>query len=295
MILFLKPYFEVKPWAGEQLNKLYDCPQSSGEAWIISAYKNKSSIIVNGEFKGQSLFDVWNKYPYLFNRNESREFPLLIKLISSKEKLSVQVHPDDEYALKKHNSLGKFECWYILPETKAKFVTLGLKVDNVNSLSNSIKEDYIEEILIQKEINKSDLIIVEPGTVHAINEDTFLLEVQESSDITYRLFDYNRLPKRELHVEDALNVIKYDNKNSIISFEGNSKFENNHFRLYKYCINDLLSIINDSYAMIYVLDGNGTINGQSITKGNSLIVTNNDKNIKFEGKLDIIVVFPPIK
>lgn len=166
----------------------------------------------------------------------------------------------------------------------------------MNSLLKAIENNYVEDALVQRNINSGDLIIVEPGTVHAINEDTFLLEVQESSDITYRLFDYNRLPKRELHIEDASNVIKYDtNKDNIMSFKGDSKFENKHFKMYKYCINDNISIKNNSYAMIYVLYGFGTINGQSLKKGDSLIVTSYDKNINLVGKLDIIVVFPPIK
>ncbi|MBR4496300.1 MAG: mannose-6-phosphate isomerase, partial [Acholeplasmatales bacterium] len=120
MILFLAPYFEVKPWAGDELNKIYDCPESTGEAWIVSGYNNKSSIILNSIYKGKTLRWLWANHPELFGHFEEKEFPLLLKLISSKEDLSVQVHPNDDYALKTKNSLGEFECWYVLPETKAK-------------------------------------------------------------------------------------------------------------------------------------------------------------------------------
>lgn len=93
MILFLKPYFSQKPWAGKESNKIYDCPDNTGEAWIVSGYLNKSSVITNGRFKGQTLRHVWNKHPELFGNFPDKEFPLLIKLISSSENLSVQVHP----------------------------------------------------------------------------------------------------------------------------------------------------------------------------------------------------------
>lgn len=119
MILFLKPYFEVKPWAGKELNNMYDCPSNTGEAWIVSGYKNKSSIILNGKYKNKTLRWLWRNQPELFGGYTEKEFPLLLKLISASKDLSVQVHPNDDYALKKYNQLGKFECWYILPETKA--------------------------------------------------------------------------------------------------------------------------------------------------------------------------------
>ena len=95
MILFLKPYFSQKPWAGNELNKIYDCPEQTGEAWIVSGYLNKSSIITNGKYKGQTLRHLWQKHPELFGDYLDKEFPLLIKLISSSSDLSVQVHPND--------------------------------------------------------------------------------------------------------------------------------------------------------------------------------------------------------
>ena len=109
MILFLKPYFEQKPWAGEELNKIYECPSGTGEAWIVSGYNKKSSTILNGIYKGKSLRWVYLNHPELFGENEEKEFPLLLKLISAGDDLSVQVHPNDDYALKTKNQLGKFE------------------------------------------------------------------------------------------------------------------------------------------------------------------------------------------
>ena len=296
MILFLKPHFEVKPWAGEELNKVYDCPKGTGEAWIVSGYKNKSSIVINEKYKGETLRHLWRRHPELFGDYPDKEFPLLLKLISSKENLSVQVHPNDDYALKKHNSLGKFECWYVLPETKAKYVTLGVNVSNSLDLKNVINNGTIEKYLINKEIQPDDLVIVEPGRVHAINGDTFILETQESSEITYRLYDYNRKPERELHIEDSLNVIDYNNdKNIIHHFKDNDIFKNSHFNLYKLNIYGNTEYENKGFEIFYVVSGEGFLNNLEIKKGDTFILTVEQSKIVFDGNLEIIAVIPKPK
>ena len=296
MILFLKPYFELKPWSGLELSNIYDCPIGTGEAWIVSGYKNKSSIIMNGKFAGKSLRTIWNEHPELFGSFQDKEFPLLLKLISAKDNLSVQVHPNDDYALKTKNSLGKFECWYILPETKASTVTLGVNVKSSSELQDVINKGLIEEFLINKSIEKDDLVIVEPGTVHAINGGTFLLEVQESSDITYRLYDFNRLPKRELHIEDSLKVIDFNNaKNRIHKFKNQDTFKNAHFNMYKLFVEDRTVYENKEFEIFYIIDGKGEVNGTSVKKGDTFIITSDSQKIEFTGELEIMAVVPKPK
>lgn len=296
MILFFTPHFEVKPWAGKDLNQIYDCPDKTGEAWIVSGYQKKSSVVKNGKYKGQTLRHLWRKHPELFGDYADKEFPLLLKLISSREPLSVQVHPNDDYALQKHNSLGKFECWYILPETKAKEVTLGVQVSNALELKDVIQNHLLEEFLIKKEIHPNDLIVIEPGRCHAIMGDTFLLEVQEASDITYRLYDYNREPKRELHIEDSLNVIDYNNnKNLIHHFKEEDTFKNSHFNLYKLNINGEMKYDNKGFEIFYVVSGCGKISGQAIQQGDSFILTNVKDHFTITGNLELIAVIPKPK
>ena len=139
---------------------------------------------------------------------ENEEFPVLIKIIDAKEDLSIQVHPDDEYAKLKGFYNGKYECWYILPETTNNKIIFGIK-DNTSkdNFKKAIEEGNLEQYLVYKDIKAKDYLKVIPGTVHAILGNTFILEVQDPCDITYRLYDYNRFPKRELHIEDSLNVI----------------------------------------------------------------------------------------
>ena len=258
--------------------------------------KNKSSIIMNGKFAGKSLRTIWNEHPELFGSFQDKEFPLLLKLISAKDNLSVQVHPNDDYALKTKNSLGKFECWYILPETKASTVTLGVNVKSSSELQDVINKGLIEEFLINKSIEKDDLVIVEPGTVHAINGGTFLLEVQESSDITYRLYDFNRLPKRELHIEDSLKVIDFNNaKNRIHKFKNQDTFKNAHFNMYKLFVEDRTVYENKEFEIFYIIDGKGEVNGTSVKKGDTFIITSDSQKIEFTGELEIMAVVPKPK
>ncbi|MDE5565646.1 MAG: GDP-mannose 4,6-dehydratase [Anaeroplasmataceae bacterium] len=296
MILFFEPHFEVKPWAGDEINKIFDCPLGTGEAWIISGYSKKSSVVKNGKYKGQTLRHLWRRHPELFGEFPDKEFPLLIKLISSKENLSVQVHPNDEYALEKHNSLGKFECWYILPETKAKEVVLGVQVKNALELKDIIKKDLIGNFLIHKEIKPDDLVIIEPGRCHAIEGNTFLLEIQEASDITYRLYDYNREPKRELHIEDSFKVIDYNNnKNLVYHFKKIDTFKNQYFNMYKLIVDGEIKYDNKGFEIFYVVSGEGKISGQSIKKGDSFIMTNASDHFTISGTLELIAVIPKPK
>lgn len=296
MILFLEPYFEKKPWAGEDLQKIYDCPEQTGEAWIVSGYKRKSSRIKNGKYKGQTLRNLWISHPELFGNFPDKEFPLLLKLISSQENLSVQVHPNDDYALKTVNQLGKYECWYILPETKSNTVTMGVNVQNAAELKRVISEGKLETFLIKKEIKPNNLIVVEPGRVHAIHGQTFLLEVQESSDITYRLFDYNRVPKRQLHIEDSLNVVNYNNKRKFVfDFTSEDSLKNEHFNLYKLTVDKEMKYENKGFEIFYVLNGEGKISGSPIKKGDSFIITNVKNSFTVEGNLDLIAVVPKPK
>ena len=293
MILFLKPHFEEKPWAGDIIKEIYDVKDKTGEAWIISGYKDKSSIILNGKYKGMTLRHVWNRYPELFGDFKEKEFPILVKLISAKEDLSVQVHPNDHYALKRHNSLGKFECWYVLDENKADTVTLGINVKNAVELDDVIKKKIVGSYLIKKEIKKDDLVIIEPGQVHALNKGAFVLEVQESSDITYRLYDYDRIPKRELHIADSLNVINYNNsKNLIHNLKNEDTFKNEHFNLYKLIVDGKTAYENKGFEMFYVVDGLGKINDKNIKKGDAFILTSDIEKIEFDGKLELIGIIP---
>lgn len=296
MILFLDPYFEQKPWAGNKLNTIYDCPNGTGEAWIVSGYNKKSSKIKSGQYKGQTLRHLWRKHPELFGDFNDKEFPLLIKIIDAKENLSVQVHPNDNYALEHHNSLGKFECWYFLNQNEAKSCIAGIEASKQIDVKNFLSNGILKDKLIERNVENGDLVIIEPGTVHALQAGSFVLEVQESSDITYRLYDYDRLPKRELHIEDSLNVIRYnDNKNPVYPFQKSEEFNSKYFDVIKIFINEKLDLSNNSFSIIYVIDGDLIVNGTHVKKGDTFLICFDEKNILFSGQGRCILINPKKK
>ena len=214
MILKLKPLFYDKVWGGSKLkNDLgYDCSSKTGEAWGISAHKNGSSIITNDKYKGKTLRELYYTKKELFGNYPSEEFPILIKVIDANNDLSIQVHPDDQYAKKYENSFGKTECWYILDTEKNTDIIIGHKAKDIEELKSYINNNDFESVLNKFQIQKGDQFNIYSGTIHAICKGTLLLEIQQSSDITYRIYDYKRLDNgklRELHIDKALDVIKF--------------------------------------------------------------------------------------
>lgn len=223
--LFLTPFFRECIWGGENLrNKLNkNFPKKNiGESFELSCYKDYLCTISNGIFKDihlKSLVDIYSS-DILGKKITSNFFPLIIKFLDAHNRLSIQVHPKDEYALKKSLSLGKNELWYVVHANENSKVALGFKDGTTKTiLETSLKEDNIESILNIENVSVGDTIFIPAGTVHALLENIIVMEVQQSSDITYRLYDWNRLEngkKRTLHVEDALNVIDFSSKGKII-------------------------------------------------------------------------------
>ena len=214
MIIPLKPLFQERIWGGKTLSTLYDLPHKEiniGECWGISALPNQSSKVVHKAFPAETtLYDLWATQRHLFGHYPAKSFPVLVKLIDAKEDLSIQVHPNDAQA-QALNSLGKSECWTILDCQPDSHITIGHHAQTLEEMKQAIAHKHVESIVQTVPIQPGDFFFIEAGTLHAIRKNTFLLEVQQSSDITYRFYDYDREEngqKRELHVEEALRVLK---------------------------------------------------------------------------------------
>ena len=216
MILKLKPATKDYIWGGTTLKnewgKLSDT-QKIAECWEFSLYPSSESRIVGGEFDGLTLAELREKKPELFGVNCEKfaSFPMLIKLIDACDNLSVQVHPNDEYALKNENSLGKTEIWYIADAKEGAQIYYGLNSDLTReAFVQSIKDNTITDKLNAVKVKKGDFFFVEAGTMHALGAGVIVLEVQENSNLTYRVYDYGRRDamgrQRELHVEKAIDV-----------------------------------------------------------------------------------------
>ncbi len=264
------------------------------EEWIISSHKNGMSFINNGEYKGLSLEEFYKNNKELFGIDDE-EFPLLIKIIDAKDDLSIQVHPDDDYAKANENSLGKSESWYIL-DTNNSDIVVGQTARSKEEMALAIKEEKVMDKMNVFNINKGDFFYIKPGTVHSIRKNTKLLEVQQSSDITYRLYDYNRLGDdgklRELHIDKSLDVIDYNDSDTSQNFkviEKNSDYSitelanNDLFNVLKIDLNNEINIDKkDKYYMLILVEGKATINDKDLDLNEGVLVLK-DTEIKIKG------------
>lgn len=294
-IIFLEPYLDNKIWGGTKLKEFNFKLESNnvGEALIISAIDNKSSTIINSNVAEKNLLEFYDNHRDFF-ANYQGSYPLLTKIIDANDKLSIQVHPGDIYSLEKHNKLGKTECWYILDAKPNSKIVYGLKCESIKQVRESILNNTIENDLNYINVKKGDIIYVPAGTVHAITSGLLIYELQQNSDITYRLYDYNRLENgklRELMIDDALNVIKLNQQCNVTHDQFLIDCE--YFKLIKMDIcNDKLNLKIDNalWLEVTVIDGNGKVDGQSITKGGVFLIRSNHNAI-VEGNLKLLIAY----
>ena len=222
-----EPILKERIWGGEKLKTQFNkeiVSKTTGESWEISTVEGDISTIANGDFKGKLITELIELYPNeilgsLVYERFGAQFPLLLKFLDAKEDLSIQVHPNDELAKVRHNSFGKTEMWYVMQADKDARIIVGFK-------ENSNKEEYVRyleankliKLLDEIKVAEGDVYFLETGTVHAIGAGIVIAEIQQTSDITYRLYDFDRKDvngnKRELHVDLALEAINYNKTES---------------------------------------------------------------------------------
>ncbi len=308
MILFLEPIFKERLWGKDNLQKEFDFDipsDKTGEAWLISGHLNGQTRIINGPFASMYLNDFYQKYRNeYFCKDLEPSFPLLIKILDANDKLSIQVHPDDEYALENENELGKTECWFVLKAFEGANI---IKGHNASS-----KEEFYQRLMANDlnlfkyvPIRKNDFHLINSRTVHAINQGIMIYEIQQSSDCTYRIYDYNRKNPdgsfRELHLDKALDVIDYpEQENLQVETEVNSDDYNlKHLAKNRYFEVDYLKLageyttVNRTYLLATVINGEGYINDQRIRKSDSFIITSDTLSITIKGNLEMIITKRP--
>jgi mannose-6-phosphate isomerase len=218
-----EPILKERIWGGEKLKTVLNKPITSkitGESWELSTVEGDVSVVANGELKGKSLTEIINEAPNeilgteVYNRF-GMQFPLLFKYLDAREDLSIQVHPNDELAKKRHNSFGKTEMWYIMQADEAARIIVGFKEEsNSNEYLENLNNKTLLSILDDVKVKEGDVFFLETGTVHAIGAGLVVAEIQQTSDITYRLYDFGRLDaqgnSRELHIDLALEAINYN-------------------------------------------------------------------------------------
>ena len=199
-LLFMDPVFKEAIWGGTKLRDVFDYEipsDTTGECWAISGHANGMSHVAGGRFDGKTLGELWKEEPEIFGNYPGSQVPLLIKIIDAKNDLSIQVHPDDAYAGEHENgSLGKTECWYVLDCEPGTEIVIGHNAKTHEELEDMVHNGRWSELIREVPVKKGDFIQIDPGTVHAIKGGITILETQQNSDITYRVYDYDRLPAR---------------------------------------------------------------------------------------------------
>lgn len=304
-ILFMDPVFKQMIWGGNKLGSKwgYEIPgENTGECWAVSAHPNGDCAIKEGTYAGKTLSQLWADEPQLFGNVAGDRFPLLIKIIDANDDLSIQVHPNDEYAGKNENgSFGKTECWYILDAPEGATLVIGHNAKDKAELEDMINNGRWDEFLREVPVKKGDFIQIDPGTVHAIKGGIEILETQQNSDITYRVYDYGRLQNgkpRELHIEKSIDVITVPAKSveeSVINISSDAKNTMNqliscsYYRVWKLDVDGGMEVSQDyPFLIMSVVEGDGLINGQLIKKGDHFILPSGFGKAQLQGKMELI-------
>ena len=300
-IINISPFFKEEIWGGSKMRSEfgYDIPSDkTGECWAISAHPNGPGRVSDGQYKGMLLSELWKKHRELFGNLNGDRFPLLTKIIDASDKLSVQVHPDDEYAaLNENGSLGKMECWYILEAEPDANIIIGHNASTKEELENLIHEGKWNELLREIPVKRGDFIQINPGTIHAINGGIMILETQQNSDITYRLYDYDRKKNgvpRELHIEKSLDVIRVpyvDENVHACEQDGwlTELYECKYYKIWKGMLRKEETLkIDQPFLIGSVIEGTAHINGRRYYKGAHFIIPSGMGELIFSGNADFI-------
>ncbi|MDE5770969.1 MAG: class I mannose-6-phosphate isomerase [Ruminococcus sp.] len=312
-IMKLRPVGKDYMWGGTKLKKQYNKDigmKSIAETWECSVHPDGSSKVVSGEHKGSNLDLIIAEHPEYLGKNNKDGFPVLIKFIDAGKDLSVQVHPDDRYAHIHEHQNGKTEMWYVMEAEENTSLIYGFE----NRISESVVrkavyEGKITEYLHYEEVHKGDVFYIPAGTVHAIGKGAVIAEIQQNSNVTYRVYDYDRTDengnKRELHMEKALDVMRLEPVRKINSYD--DYFECSDYSAKTLCscryfttekVNIKKSydfeVSEDSFQIILCIEGSGTIKNKddkvSMIKGDCIFFPANIGRIEVNGSTEFLKV-----
>ena len=310
--LFLQSVMQEKIWGGTKLRDEfgYEIPSDKvGEYWAISAHPHGVSTIKNGRFAGMGLDQLYAEHRELFGNSSEPVFPLLTKILDANDWLSVQVHPDDHYAMEHEGELGKTECWYVIAADEGAEIIYGHNAKSREELRQQIEKKEWDKLLTKVPVKAGDFFYVPSGTMHAIGSGILILETQQSSDTTYRVYDFDRKDAkgnlRELHLEksiDVLNIGAPANSRPVTlkadDLTSTLLVASDFFAVYKWEVSGKVDIEKTAaYLLVSVLAGRGvlTVDGETypIAKGDHFILPSDVEAWTFEGQdLEMIVSHP---
>lgn len=300
------PILKERLWGGKKLGSVLGKEIESditGESWELSAVSGDDSVVSNGPLAGTALSRLIQDDPVALLGQEiidrfGLEFPILIKFIDASKDLSIQLHPNDQLARERHNSFGKTEMWYIMDSDKGAELIIGFEADvTKEAYVQSLEQNTITDLLHYQRVNKGDTFFINTGKIHAIGAGILLAEIQQTSDITYRVYDFNRKDKngalRELHTELALDAIDFERKDDFyVSYSKTSDtlntmvdspyFKTNYLDLTTNFSQDLSSVL--SFLIYMCVEGKATIVNEDgevdVKKGETVLISADTKAIQ---------------
>lgn len=314
--LVFEPILQDRIWGGTKLKTVLgkdNLPtNTTGESWELSAVEGNVSIVKNGAWAGKPLTELLEKYPAEMLGSNVHEqfgtqFPLLFKFLDAREDLSIQVHPNDELAKKRHNSFGKTEMWYVMQADEGSRIIVGFK-------HKSSPEQYLEhlenknliEILNEVKAERGDVFFLETGTIHAIGAGIMIAEIQQTSDITYRIYDWDRVDangkSRELHVEQALDAMNYNTTETQKYYSKAVNTANTMVDCPYFTTNYLpldgstdVEKLGDSFTVYICTEGEFSIGSQgeayNFNKGDTVLVPAGIKAYRLTGKATLLEIY----
>lgn len=315
--LKFEPILKSTIWGGKEIcnfKRLPACEEPVGESWEISGVRGNISTVSNGELKGKNLEELVGAYKEALVGKKIYEafgsnFPLLIKFIDARDDLSIQVHPDDKLAKERHDSFGKTEMWYVINAEPGAFLYSGFqKQMNPDTYVKSVENNTFTDSLMKHDVKAGDVFFLPAGRVHAIGAGTFIAEIQQTSDITYRIYDFDRKDAngngRELHTElakDAIDYNLYDSyktdyaskKDESVNLESNVYFTTNLLELTKGISRDYSKI--DSFVIYICMQGECTVqdnkgNELTLKQGETILIPADTQSTKINPSKDSLLL-----
>ncbi|MEY2629185.1 MAG: Mannose-6-phosphate isomerase ManA [Bacteroidota bacterium] len=312
--LQFEPILKERIWGGTKLKTLLNKPITSeitGESWEISTVENDVSVVANGAFTGKTLNELIDLYPAEILGKKvyaqfGKQFPLLFKYLDAREDLSIQLHPNDELAKKRHNSFGKTEMWYVMQADDNARLIVGFKEkSSPEEYLSHLKNKTLLDILDTKKVQSGDVFMLETGTIHAIGAGTVIAEIQQTSDITYRVYDFDRKDAngntRELHVDLALDALNYDKIEAQRFYDKNENTANAvvDCPYFTTCFIPLkgsavFSKTNDSFRVLMAVEGDFSllVNGESYyyKKGSTVLLPAVITDYQLDGQASVLEI-----
>lgn len=311
-----EPILKEKIWGGQKLkthlNKNVGHLDNCGESWELSGVTGNVSTVANGALIGKNLNDLIELYTHELLGNEvialyGHEFPLLIKFIDAAADLSVQVHPDDKLARARHGSFGKTEMWYVMQADEGATLISGFNREmSREHFSEEFNAGRLEDIMNKEEVEAGDVFFIPAGRIHTIGKGLVIAEIQQTSDVTYRIYDFDRVDKhgnkRELHIEESLDAMDYSFYDEYKTSYSVTKNKTNNVIATPFFVTNKISLDkpitlqksdSNSFRIFICTEGKGMIEGEAIQKGEVVLMPASFQSINLtpDGKMELLETY----